>query len=277
MPRQKPVRVGQKLATKPYDKKALGRSIKNKKKKQEAKKNPLFVSRPKNYGIGQNVQPKKDLTRYVKWPRYVRLQRQKRVLYNRLKVPPSIHQFSRTLDKSLARDLFGLLDKYRPETRAEKKARLKKQAKEIANLKEGEKPSKAPKPYTVKKGINHVTSLVESRRAKLLIIAHDVDPIEIVVWLPALARRLNVPYCIVKSKSRLGQVVNQKTAAALAITEVRKEHQATLANLCESISETYNERYDDLRRQWGGLILGQKAIAAERKAEKARKKAVGDF
>ena len=44
-------------------------------KKQEAKKvvNPLFEKRPKNFGIGQDIQPKRDLTRFVKWPRYIRL------------------------------------------------------------------------------------------------------------------------------------------------------------------------------------------------------------
>jgi large subunit ribosomal protein L7Ae len=37
-------------------------------KKQEAKKvvNPLFEKRPKNFGIGQDIQPKRDLTRFVK-------------------------------------------------------------------------------------------------------------------------------------------------------------------------------------------------------------------
>ncbi len=49
---------------------------------------------------GADVQPKKDLTRYVKWPKYIRLQRQKRVLYQRLKVPPAINQFTQTLDKN---------------------------------------------------------------------------------------------------------------------------------------------------------------------------------
>ena len=39
-----------------------------------------------------------------------------------------------------------------------------------------------------------------------MLIAHDVDPIELVVWLPALCRKMNVPYCIVKGKARLGQV-----------------------------------------------------------------------
>lgn len=37
-------------------------------------------------------------------------------------------------------------------------------------------------------------------------IAHDVDPIELVVWLPALCRKMEIPYCIVKGKARLGTV-----------------------------------------------------------------------
>ena len=50
----------------------------------------------------------------------------------------------------------------------------------------------------VKYGINHITSLVEAGKAQLVAIAHDVDPIELVVWLPALCKKMNVPYVIVK-------------------------------------------------------------------------------
>jgi ribosomal protein L7Ae-like RNA K-turn-binding protein len=50
----------------------------------------------------------------------------------------------------------------------------------------------------VKYGLNHVTDLVESGKAQLVVIAHDVDPIELVVWLPALCKKMNVPYIIVK-------------------------------------------------------------------------------
>merc|ERR1712126_488443 len=59
--------------------------------------NVLIEKRPKNFGIGSDVQPKRDQTRFVRWPKYVRLQRQKRILYQRLKVPPSINQFTQTL------------------------------------------------------------------------------------------------------------------------------------------------------------------------------------
>lgn len=54
------------------------------------------------------------------------------------------------------------------------------------------------KPVVVKYGLNHITTLIEAGKAQLVLIAHDVDPIELVVWLPALCRKMNVPYCIVK-------------------------------------------------------------------------------
>ena len=71
--------------------------------------NPLHPSAKRNYRIGNAVQHKEDLSRFVKWPRYVRLQRQKKVLYERLKVPPSINQFSKPLDRAEALPFFKLL------------------------------------------------------------------------------------------------------------------------------------------------------------------------
>ena len=52
---------------------------------------------------------------------------------------------------------------------------------------------------SLKFGLNHVTTLVEQKKAKMVVIAHDVDPIELVVWLPQLCRKMEVPFCIVKS------------------------------------------------------------------------------
>jgi large subunit ribosomal protein L7Ae len=36
---------------------------------------PLFEAKPRNFGIGNSVPPKRDLSRYVKWPKYVKIQR----------------------------------------------------------------------------------------------------------------------------------------------------------------------------------------------------------
>ena len=70
-------------------------------KKPEVKKvvNPLFEKRARNFSIGQDIQPKRDLSRFVKWPKYIRLQRMKAVLQTRLKIPPAINQFHTTLDR----------------------------------------------------------------------------------------------------------------------------------------------------------------------------------
>jgi large subunit ribosomal protein L7Ae len=64
-------------------------------------------------GVGSAPPPRTDLHRFVKWPKYVRLQRQRRVLNQRLKVPPALNRFTKTLDKNTAQTLFKLLLKYR--------------------------------------------------------------------------------------------------------------------------------------------------------------------
>jgi hypothetical protein len=52
-------------------------------------------------GLGGAPVPKTDLHRFVKWPKYVRLQRQKRVLSMRLKVPPALNMFAtKSMDKN---------------------------------------------------------------------------------------------------------------------------------------------------------------------------------
>ena len=73
--------------------------------------NPLFEKRPKQFGIGGALPPKKDLTRFVKWPHVVRIQRQRRILKQRLKVPPAVNQFTKTLDKNLGKFFIPILEK----------------------------------------------------------------------------------------------------------------------------------------------------------------------
>ena len=53
-----------------------------------------------------------------------------------------------------------------------------------------------------------------------MLIAHDVEPLEIVIFLPALCRKFDVPYAIVKGKAALGRVVRRKTTSVAALTDV---------------------------------------------------------
>jgi len=61
------------------------------KKSDKVKRNPLFESNPRSFRVGGAIRTKRDLTRFVRWPRYIVLQRQKRILLQRLKVPPIIN------------------------------------------------------------------------------------------------------------------------------------------------------------------------------------------
>lgn len=72
-----------------------------------------------------------------------------------------------------------------------------------AEAREGGKTVDKKKPVVVKFGLNHITTLIENGKAQLVVIAHDVDPIELVVWLPALCRKMGVPYVIVKVSHKL--------------------------------------------------------------------------
>lgn len=224
---------------------------------QKVKKNPIFEKKTRNFRIGGDIQPKGDLTRFTKWPQYIRLQRQKRILMQRVKVPPTIAQFQHTLSRDQMSQLVRICKKIKPETKAEKKVRL-----EALAGKKGE--SKAVP--VIKFGLNHVTDLVEQKKANLVIIAHDVDPLELVCWLPALCRKMNVPYCIIKSKARLGQLVGKKTAAVAAITTTPQEDVSELKAFKDNMMAQFNNSKDAFRK-WGGSVIGRKSGHVQRRRE----------
>ena len=187
-------------------------------------------------------------------------------------MPPAINHFSRALDKNQASNLFRLLAHYRPESSKEKQQRLKAVAeKQVKGQDTAASPQQSTKPLFVKYGLNHVTNLVEAKKAKLVVIAHDVEPIELVVWLPALCRKMGVPYCIVKGKSRLGHLVYKKTLSALAVTELRREDAPKLEQIVNNVRIQFNDNVAD-RRKWGGGVVGPKAQAVVRKRERAQAK-----
>ena len=112
-----------------------------------------------------------------------------------------------------------------------------------------------------------MVGLIENKKASLVLIPNDVDPIELVVFLPALCRKMGVPYAIIKGKARLGTVVHKKTAAVVALTEVKGEDKSELSKLVSAINEGYTAKHEESRRHWGGGIMGAKAQARDRKAK----------
>jgi len=228
--------------------------------KQEAPKEMLCMagSQPKNFGIGQSIfKPCRWLGRMVRWPKYIRVQRQKKILMQRLKVPPVVAQFQHTLEKNPATKLFKILAKHRPETKAETKARIKENLKNDTQIKQ---------PICVKYGLKRVTNLIVNKAPKLVVIANDVDPLELVMWMPTLCIKMDVPFCIVKSKARLGRVVNMKTCTCLCLVQVKPASAGEFDKLLEVIRPEWLEAGP--YREWGGGILSRKALAKQAAREK---------
>lgn len=74
---------------------------------------------------------------------------------------------------------------------------------------------------SVRKGTNETTKAVERAQAKLVVIAEDVDPPEVVAHLPLLCEERKIPYIFVPSKRKLGTSAGiDVPAASVCITQV---------------------------------------------------------
>ena len=124
-------------------------------------------------------------------------------------------------------------------------------------MKAGKDGDNTPKPKHLKFGLNHVTTLVEEGKAKLVVIAHDVDPIELMVHLPALCRSKGTPFCFIRGKAALGKLVHLKNATCVALTEVNAEDMVEVEQLCNIFTKDYVEDIN-IRRTWGGGVMGIK-------------------
>ena len=72
----------------------------------------------------------------------------------------------------------------------------------------------------VKKGTNETTKAVERGVAKLVVIAEDVNPPEIVMHLPPLCEEKEIPYAYVESKEKLGSAAGLEIpTASIAIVD----------------------------------------------------------
>ena len=74
---------------------------------------------------------------------------------------------------------------------------------------------------SVRKGTNETTKAVERGKAKLVVIAEDVDPPEVIAHLPLLCEERKIPYIFVPNKRKLGTSAGiDVPAASVSITEV---------------------------------------------------------
>jgi large subunit ribosomal protein L7Ae len=85
----------------------------------------------------------------------------------------------------------------------------------------------AAKSGAVRKGTNETTKAIERASAKLVIIAEDVEPPEVVAHLPLLCEERKIPYLFVPNREKIGTAIGIDVPAAAA-TIVREGDAAGL-------------------------------------------------
>lgn len=204
---------------------------------------------------------KGDMTRFVKFPLYVRVQRQRRVLEKRLKIPPTLHQLRRQANKSLAHSIATFLAKYKPPTKRERLSRVR----ELAKLKKEGKKVEAKTPKEMKPrlihGINEVLKSIEQKRAKLVVLPHTLANPEMICFIPSLCNKADIPYAIIKGQDRLGGLCHLKKTSCVCLNEINKEDKEQFDQIVESVKGTFNKKYTtDLGRKWGGGKLSKRSL-----------------
>ncbi|MEB3846597.1 MAG: 50S ribosomal protein L7Ae [Desulfurococcales archaeon] len=96
---------------------------------------------------------------------------------------------------------------------------------------------KARQTGKIKKGTNETTKACERGIAKLVIIAEDVDPPEIVAHLPLLCDEKKIPYVYVPSKKKLGEAAGIEVQAASAAIIDPGEAEALVKEIIDKVKE----------------------------------------
>jgi large subunit ribosomal protein L7Ae len=88
----------------------------------------------------------------------------------------------------------------------------------------------------VKAGLNEVTKAIERGTAKLVVIAEDVSPAELVMHLPILCEEKSTPYSYIATRKELGEKAGLRMAtSAIAIVESPAENE--IKDLAAKIAE----------------------------------------
>ncbi len=111
-------------------------------------------------------------------------------------------------------------------------AATQKSKEEIAR-KEGKKLEEK----MIKRGTNEVTKAVDRGKAKLVVIAMDVEPEEVVMHLPPLCEEKGVPYTYVPSKLELGKASGIEVQAATVAIIDAGEHSKMLDEIIKEVQK----------------------------------------
>jgi large subunit ribosomal protein L7Ae len=89
----------------------------------------------------------------------------------------------------------------------------------------------------IRKGTNEATKSIERGRAKLVLIAENVEPPEIVAHLPLLCDERKAPYVYVPDKRKIGDALGIMVSSAAAAIEEEGDAENLVKEIVSKLQE----------------------------------------
>ncbi|RLF42326.1 MAG: 50S ribosomal protein L7ae [Thermoplasmata archaeon] len=93
----------------------------------------------------------------------------------------------------------------------------------------------------ISKGANEVTKQVERGQAKLVVMAEDVTPEEILAHMPILCEEKKIPYAYVPSKDELGRTAGLKVSCSTVAIINPGKSKEDIENIAKKVAELKQE------------------------------------
>lgn len=88
----------------------------------------------------------------------------------------------------------------------------------------------------IRKGMNEVTKSIERSQAKIVVMAEDVSPPEILYHVPLLCEEKKIPYAYLSTKKNLGNAVKLNIgASAISVENAGTGNEKAIADLLKQI------------------------------------------
>ena len=126
----------------------------------------------------------------------------------------------------------------------------------------------------IRKGINEVTKSIDRSQAKLVVIAEEVNPPEVVMHLPKLAEEKGIPFVYVKAKLDLGKAAGLNVpTSSISIVDVGNAGEGlnSLLKIVKTLNSGNAEK-EAKPEPKAEKPKEEKKEKAEKKEEKAEKK-----
>lgn len=90
----------------------------------------------------------------------------------------------------------------------------------------------------IRAGLNEVTKSIERKNAKLVVMAEDVTPPEILYHIPLLCDEKQIPYAYVSKQKELGESIGLNVASSsVAVESVGKGNKGILDEIIKRTDE----------------------------------------